>query len=190
VSWSFVGNMGSGTPNPGPDVAVDPDGRVILAWYGGGGTAVRVSTNGGASFNAQVTASAHNTPGVVNCSGRNVLKDSYSNGFRVNGMPHIAIDMTSGSRRGYIYNLYATNPPGPDDADIYMTRSTDNGATWNWTSPVKVNDDVTILDQVMCDVSVDNQGRIWAMWWDSRNDPTNLLIWQYAAVSTNGGVSF
>jgi photosystem II stability/assembly factor-like uncharacterized protein len=49
TSWSFVGNMGSGTPNPGPDVAVDPDGRVILAWYGGGGSTIRVSTNGGAS---------------------------------------------------------------------------------------------------------------------------------------------
>jgi type IX secretion system substrate protein/BNR/Asp-box repeat protein len=192
TSWSFVGNMGSGTPNPGPDVAVDPDGRVVLAWYGGGGTTIRMSNDGGASFAAQVTASAHSTPGVSNCSGRNVLKDiNNSYGFRVNGMPHIAIDMTSGSRRGYIYNVYATNPPGPDNADVYVTRSTDHGATWNWTTPVRVNDDVGLTDQCMCDASVDNQGRLWVMWWDSRDDAANnALIWTYAAVSTNGGTSF
>lgn len=186
ASWSFVGNMGTGTPNPGPDVAVGPGGRVYLAWYNGG-TLVRVSTDGGASFNPSVQASFHSTPGSVNGSGRNVLKTD----IRVNGMPHIAVDMSSTSRRGYVYNLYATNPPGPDAADIYCTRSTDGGVTWSSGSPVRVNDDAAFTDQWMCDVSVDLQGRVWAMWWDSRNDEaSNMMTETYGAVSTDGGLTF
>ncbi|HMQ80214.1 MAG TPA: T9SS type A sorting domain-containing protein [Ignavibacteria bacterium] len=186
ASWSFVGNMGTGTPNPGPDVAVGPGGRVYLAWYNGG-TVVRVSTDGGATFNAQVQASFHSTPGTVNGSGRYVLKTD----IRVNGMPHIAVDMSSTSRRGYIYNVYASNPPGPDAADIFCTRSTDGGVTWSSGDPVRVNDDATFTDQWMCDVSVDLQGRVWAMWWDSRNDdPGNLMTETYGAVSTDGGLTF
>jgi len=186
ASWSFVGNMGTGTPNPGPDVAVGPGGRVYLAWYNGG-TVVRVSTDGGASFNAQVQASFHSTPGTINGSGRYVLKTD----IRVNGMPHIAVDMSSTSRRGYIYNVYASNPPGPDAADIFCTRSTDGGVTWSSGSPVRVNDDAAFTDQWMCDVSVDLQGRVWAMWWDSRNDEaSNMMTETYGAVSTDGGLTF
>jgi hypothetical protein len=185
-TWSFVGNMGTGTPNPGPDIAVDRNGRVILAWKGNGGTQVRVSNNGGASFGGAVTASNHTEPGTVHTSGRYVLKGD----VRVNGMPHIAIDMTTGPYSGYIYNVYATNPPGPDNADIYCTRSTDNGATWSSSSPVRVNDDATTRDQFMADVSVDNQGRVWVMWWDSRDDASNNLIWTYGAVSTDAGLTF
>lgn len=187
TSWTFVGNMGTGTPNPGPDVATGPNGRVYLAWYNGGGTTVRVSTDGGASFLTGVNASFHSTPGTVNASGRNVLKTD----IRVNGMPHIAVDMSNTSTRGYIYDVYATNPPGPDAADIFCTRSTDGGATWSSGSPVRVNDDATFMDQWMCDVSVDNQGRVWAFWWDSRNDdPNNLMTDTYGAVSTDGGLTF
>lgn len=186
VTWSFVGNMGTGTPNPGPDVAVGPGGRVYLAWYNGG-TVVKVSTDGGATFAANVQASTHSTPGTIGPGGRYVLKTN----IRVNGMPHIAVDMSSTSRRGYIYNVYATNPPGPDAADIFCTRSTDGGVTWSNASPVRVNDDTGFMDQWMPDVSVDLQGRVWVMWWDSRNDdPTNNLTETWGAVSTDGGLTF
>jgi hypothetical protein len=186
ASWSFVGNMGTGSPNPGPDIATGPGGRVYLAWFNGG-TTTKVSTDGGATFGSNVQASFHTTPGTINGSGRNVLKTD----IRVNGMPHIAVDMSNGPRRGYVYNVYATNPPGPDAADIYCTRTTDGGATWSNGSPVKVNDDAGFMDQWMCDVSVDNQGRVWAFWWDSRNDdPGNLMTETWGAVSTDGGLTF
>ena len=188
-SWSYVGNMGSGTPNPGPDIATGPNGIVYLAWYSGSGTAVRVSTDGGASFNPPVQASFHTNPGSVNAtSGRYSLKGN----IRVNGMPHIAVDMSNGPRRGYVYHVYSTNPPGPDAADIFCTRTTDGGVSWSAASSVRVNNDVTTYDQWMCDVSVDNQGRVWAMWWDSRDDATtpNLLTNTYGAVSTDGGLTF
>lgn len=186
ASWTMIGNMGTGTPNPGPDIATGPGGRVYLAWFNGG-TVIRVSTDGGANFASSVQASFHSTPGSINGSGRYVLKTD----IRVNGMPHIAVDMSSGSRRGYIYNVYATNPPGPDAADIYCTRSTDGGVTWSSGDPVRVNNDAAFTDQWMCDVSVDNQGRVWAFWWDSRNDEANNLMTEtWGAVSTDGGLTF
>lgn len=187
ATWTFIGNMGTGTPNPGPDVATGPNGIVYLAWYNGGGTSIRVSTDGGATFSPSVFGSFHSNPGTPGGGGRFVLK----NNIRVNGMPHIAVDMSNTSTRGNIYDVYATNPPGPDAADVYCTRSTDGGATWSSGSPVRVNDDAAFTDQWMCDVSVDAQGRVWAMWWDSRDDEANnLLTHTYGAVSTDGGLTF
>ncbi len=188
AAWTLIsGNLGNGTPNPGPDIAVDRNGKVYVAWYNGGGTAIRTSTDGGTTWTTAVQASNHSQPGSLDSFGRYVLK----NDIRVNGMPHIAIDMTTGSHSGYVYNLYVTNPPGPDKADVYITRSTDGGATWNSGSPVRVNNDAGITDQWMADVSVDNQGRVWAMWWDSRNDDANnVLCEQWAGCSTDGGLTF
>ncbi|MCC6864605.1 MAG: T9SS type A sorting domain-containing protein [Ignavibacteria bacterium] len=187
-SWSFVGNMGSSTTNPGPNICVGPGGIVYLSWHTGGGTGIRVSTDGGATFSAQVIGSLHSIPGtILGGTGRNVLKTN----IRVNGMPQIAVDMSATSTRGNVYLVYATNPPGPDAADIYSTRSTDGGLTWSSGSPVRVNDDTGFMDQWMCDVSVDLQGRVWAYWWDSRNDdPNNLLTETWGAVSTDAGLTF
>jgi len=185
-SWSFVGNLGSSTTNPGPNIAVGPGGRVYLSWFNGGGTSVRVSTDGGATFGANVAASFHTNPGSQHSSGRYVLKTN----IRVNGMPQIIVDMSNGPRRGYIYNVYATNPPGPDAADIFCTRSTDGGATWNSGTPSRINNDATIFDQWMTDVSVDMQGRVWAYWWDSRNDPANIMTETWGAVSLDGGLTW
>ncbi len=187
ATWSLIGNMGSGSPNPGPNIAVGPGGRVYLSWYNGGGTSIRISSDGGATFTSPIIASSHSTPGSIGLGGRNVLK----NNIRVNGMPQIAVDMSNGPRRGYIYNIYATNPPGPDFADIFCTRSTDGGLTWSSGSPIRVNDDGTFNDQWMTDVSVDDLGRVWSFWWDSRVDTLNNIITEtWGAVSTDGGLTF
>jgi hypothetical protein len=186
-SWLGPQQMGWGTPNPGPNIATGPHGEVYVAWYNGSGTAVKVSTDGGATFGAAVTASLHSTPGAINASGRYVLKGD----VRVSGFPMIAVDLSNGPYKGYIYDSYPSNPPGPDAADVFLTRSTDGGQTWNYTSPVRVNDDATYNDQFMNDVSVDNQGRVWCYWWDSRTDTiNNNLIETWGAVSTDGGATF
>ncbi len=171
----------------GSNIAVGPDGKVYVAWYGSGGASVRTSTNGGASFTSSVLAAAYSEPGVPHSSGRLVLKGD----IRVNGFPQLATDNSNGPHRGNVYMNYSSNPPGPDNADIYLVRSTNGGATWNTFSPVKVNDDTGFLDQWMSDVCVDSQGRVWVYWYDSRNDiPGNLWTEVYGAVSTDGGQTF
>ncbi|KAA0211728.1 T9SS type A sorting domain-containing protein [Ignavibacteria bacterium CHB1] len=189
ITWSTpVTIFGPGNAQ-GSNIAVGPDGRVYLAWRGGSESFCKVSTNGGVSFDLGGIAGSYSDPGTFNSSvGRYVLK----NNIRVNGFPMLACDLSNGPHRGNVYMVYGTNPPGPDVADIFMVRSTDGGVSWNTFSPVRVNDDAfgNLRDQWMPDVCVDNNGWVWVMWYDSRNDPNNLLTETYCAVSTDGGVSF
>ncbi len=176
------GNQGA---NPGPNIVVNKNGTVFCAWNLSSGAQIRNSNDGGATWSSPVLVSAYVQPGTYNStSGRYCVKGN----IRTNGHPQLAVDLSNGPYKNYLYCQYATNPPGPDMADIFVVRSTDNGLTWG--TPVRVNDDATTTDQWMGDVSVDNQGRVWVFWWDSRNDPSNILTETYGAVSTDGGVTY
>jgi hypothetical protein len=177
------GNQGA---NPGPNIAVGRDGRVYVAWNKSTGASLRYSTDGGATFGSEIFIAAYVQPGSQNpTSGRYCVKGD----IRTNGHPQLAIDLTNGPYKDYIYCQYATNPPGPDIADVFITRSTNKGLTWD--VPVRINvSDETTRDNWMGDVSVDNLGRVWAHWYDSRNDPSNIMTEIYGAVSTNGGAAY
>lgn len=185
TSWSSPIQL-SNSNSQGSNIAVGPDGRVVVCWSQGGATS-KYSTDGGATFSSQVQAASFTEPGVYNSTfGRYVLKGD----IRVNGFPQIACDLSNGPYRGRYYINYSANPLGPDNADIFVVKSTDKGVTWNNLSPVRVNDDATTNDQWMSDISVDNQGRVWVFWYDSRNDGANNLTEAYGAVSTDGGETF
>jgi hypothetical protein len=172
----------------GAYVAVGPNGNI----QGGsvyfacilGGIAVCLSTDGGQTFGSQYTAASPSGPGVI-CYNRYTVK----NCIRTDPFPRMAVDNSFTSTRGNVYITYADNPPGPDNADIFLVRSTDYGVTWS--NPIRVNDDNTTTDQWMPSISVDKNGKIFETWYDSRVDPANNLLTQlYGAVSTNGGLSF
>ncbi|MBX7045377.1 MAG: T9SS type A sorting domain-containing protein [Ignavibacteria bacterium] len=185
TSWSSPIQL-SNSNSQGSNIAVGPDGRVVVCWSQGG-AASKYSTDGGATFSSQVQAASYTEPGVYNSTfGRYVVKGD----IRVNGFPQIACDLSNGPYRGRYYINYSANPLGPDNADIFVVKSTDKGVTWNTLSPVRVNDDATTNDQWMSDISVDNQGRVWVFWYDSRNDGANNLTEAYGAVSTDGGETF
>jgi len=102
-------------------------------------------------------------------------------GIRVQSFPRIDVSPTNGN----IYIVYASNPPGPDGADIYITTSEDRGQTWS--APLRVNDDSGQNDQFFPDVAVNGQGAVEVLWYDRRNDPENSLIDVYRArVGPNG----
>jgi hypothetical protein len=187
VTWSdpisFIGGQGA-------YVCVGPNGNiqggsVYCAATSGGGIYVNRSTDGGATFSAQVLVTAVNQPGIP-CAGRRTVKDC----IRMNDFPHMAADNSYTSTRGNVYAVYCGNPTGPDNCDIYIVRSTDFGATWS--SEQRVNDDNTTTDQWLPTVSVDNvTGKVFVSWYDSRVDPANNLMTRiYSGVSTNGGLSF
>ncbi|RPI17957.1 MAG: T9SS C-terminal target domain-containing protein [Ignavibacteriae bacterium] len=177
------GNQGA---NPGPNIAVGRDGRVYCVWNKSTGASLKYSVDGGASWSSEILVSSYTQPGVYNgTSGRYCVKGN----IRTNGHPQVAVDLTNGPYKDYVYCTYATNPPGPDNADIFTVRSVDKGLTWQ--APVRVNNtDATINDNWMADVSVDDNGRVWSHWYDSRNDAGNLLTEIWAGLSTNGGTSF
>lgn len=179
-----AGNQGA---NPGPNIAVGRDGRVYVVWNTSSGASLKYSTDGGATFSATTySASSYVQPGTLNStSGRYCVKGN----IRTNGHPQLAVDLTNGPYKDYVYCQYATNPAGPDIADVFVVRSTDKGLTWG--VPVRCNSsDATTRDNWMGDVSVDYQGRVWAHWYDSRNDASNILTEIWGAVSTDGGATF
>jgi hypothetical protein len=187
ASWLGPIVLSTGNPgaNPGPNIVVGPTGRVYVAWNTGAGAVMKYSDDGGATFGSSIFVAFYGQPGVLNpTSQRYCVKGN----IRTNGMCQLAVDLTNGPRKGYVYCQYASNPAGTDIADIFLTVSSDAGLTWS--TPVRVNDDITTNDQWMGDVSVDNQGRVWVFWWDSRSDPSNILTETWGAVSTNGGTTF
>jgi hypothetical protein len=75
------------------------------------------------------------------------------------------------------------------DADIFLSRSTNNGTTFG--PPVKVNDDNTNTVHVFPSVQANKHGDVYVAWIDRRQDPAaNVFNDTYAAVSKNQGTSF
>ena len=187
VSWSFpLSMMGS----QGAYISVGPNGSiqggsVYFARSNFNSIIISRSTDGGATFAAEVVAvNSFTGPGVI-CAGRYTVKGC----IRTDNFPRMAADNGYTSTRGNVYIVYAGNPIGPDNADIYLVRSTNNGAIWS--TPVRVNDDATTTDQWMPTISVDNNGKIFIAWYDSRIDPgNNLLTRLYGTTSTDGGLTF
>jgi hypothetical protein len=188
VTWSAPQTF---TGGQGAYVAVGANGNtqggsVYFAAMNGSVNIVNRSTDGGVTFGAQNVAAAY-PPGGIICSGRYTFK----NCIRVSGgFPVMSADNSYTATRGNVYLAYAQNPGTTDISDVYVVRSTDNGATWG--TPVKVNDDNTTTDQILPAISVDSKtGKIFIAWYDSRVDPVNNLQTRiYGSVSTDGGLTF
>src|SRR5262249_51360641 len=107
--------------------------------------------------------------------------------IRVVGQAWMAVDTSSGPYRGNIYMAWASDPPGlVDNSDIYLSRSTDGGATWSREVQIAGG---TATDQFEPFVAVGGAGTVSIAWYDRRNDPLNNLIDVYATFSRDGGAN-
>ncbi len=172
---------------------VAPNGEVYVAWEdfeggAGAGTSASIriqkSTDGGVNFGPEVTVTAMTELGDSTASGpaycnRPALKGS----IRAQNFPIMAV-----APNGNVYIVFASDPAGADAADVFFTRSTDDGVTWS--APLNLNDDATPTDQFFPFVTVAPNGTILAMWYDRRNDSTNTEFDVFMAASTDDGVSF
>lgn len=181
---------------PGMMVAVGPNsnvqgGSVYVVTNSGSAFASTYtfyrSTNGGSAFTLM---SAQNFSGYVgtNVNGRNSVEN-----MRTRPYPMIAADNSFGSNRGRLYCVYASNdPPGNGNKPDIWCRYSDNGGT-TWSSATLVNDDPLPQTHhqwhpaIWCDKET---GRLYAMWMDTRNCPTNDSAMIYASWSDNGGVTW
>jgi hypothetical protein len=106
------------------------------------------------------------------------------------GMPWIAVDTSDGPTSGNIYIFCSVDPPGSDPMDCHFVRSTDGGSTWS--SPVRVNDDPSDPNawQWFGTMSVGQNGRIDAVWNDTRM--TGVANWSelWYSKSEDGGVTW
>jgi photosystem II stability/assembly factor-like uncharacterized protein len=147
------------------------------------------STDGGASFDSMSSLTVAGYVGSLNTATRLVI-----NNARTRPYPMVAADNSFGPYRGRLYLAYASNePPGNGNKpDVFIQYSTDQGATWTPRSQ-RINDNANPeltnewFPAIWCDK---NTGRLYAKWYDMRDDPTNQRAWVYATYSDDGGQTF
>jgi len=107
--------------------------------------------------------------------------------YRANGMPVTGCDLSNGPYRGTIYINYIDSV-SPGDHDVMLVKSTDGG--FNWSSPVRVNNDPPGKEQFFTWMCIDQvTGYLYFVFYDRRNF-TNTNTDVYIAKSTDGGVTF
>ena len=107
------------------------------------------------------------------------------------GQTIITMDSTGGDGNGNIYMLCSVaRPASSDPCDVMFTRSTDGGFTWS--SPVRVNDDDpgNSAYQWFGTMSVAPDGRIDAIWLDTRDNPGAVNSALYYSYSLDQGVTW
>jgi hypothetical protein len=193
VTWSSRINISSavsaGSHDQGANVHSGPDGEVYVIWavYDGWPTDETAlgfarSFDGGATFQ----------PGTRILENiRGIRTSETSKNQRVNSFPSMTVDISDGPNKGTIYAVWPNiGVPGVNtgpDIDVYMIKSTDQGATWS--TPSKVNQDPSGLGKqhyfpwITCDPAF---GTLSVVFYDDRN-VTSTQCEVYCANSSDGG---
>jgi hypothetical protein len=144
------------------------------------------SSNGGATWSSPVQVQDFN---LVSFSNANMPAAQDSRG--INPFGSIDVDSSGGSCDGTLYATFSDFTSGnAESTDVWVRRSTDNGATWG--AAVRVNDDgaggrIQFHPVLMVDQS---NGHVVLAWHDARNDSANRAVDYYLARSTDCGLSF
>ncbi len=168
----------------GADPFVGPNGEVYVAWHDVQQNLLRVNSsfNGGATFGQQQVIA----PTVV----------AFDDAIPAMASRHALLypacdaDRSSSANRSTLYCSWM-DETASNGTDIFVSHSTDRGASWS--APVRVNDDPTGVqkDQFNQWLSVDPaSGSINLSWNDARNDPADIKTDIFFSRSTDGGLSF
>ena len=108
----------------------------------------------------------------------------------LSGQLWIAADRSGGPTNGNIYMLGSLGVDSTDPADVMFVRSTDGGTTWS--SPLRINDDPVHGNQYhwFGTLAVAPNGRLDAIWYDTRNDLTGNTSELFYSYSLDGGVTW
>jgi hypothetical protein len=168
--------------NHGVNLATGPGGELYATWVGygnwcsmaGAQLVFNSSKNGGATWGQAASI-------------RTITPDLTKGVISMRSFPSMALDRSSGPRRGWIYIVYPEK--APTTPDIFLIRSTDGGTSWS--TPRKVNQDATNNDQFHSWMSVDpSTGALYVVYYDSRNFPANDSAEVYVSASFDGGDTF
>ncbi|MGB4851298.1 MAG: T9SS type A sorting domain-containing protein [Ignavibacteria bacterium] len=186
--WGSRVNLPIGSARgQGVNIQTGPNGEVYVAWAHYPGTTAEAgmgfakSTDGGATFN---------TPSVIFAlSGIRTSNGGITEfgGSRVSSFPSMAVDRSTGPRRGTIYIIYPDRSTG--DADVYVNKSTDGGTTWS--DKIRVNGEAVGngKQQWMSSSAVDaSNGALNVSYFSM--DTTGLLTARYLATSLDGGTTW
>jgi hypothetical protein len=207
ISYPTIPNNDSAA-GQGVNLAVGPEGNVYAVWaiYNKldsigceNALGFNVSTDHGVSW-LQTAKTIFNIYGIRNGIYGWDDKNPYGEKIRINSFPSMAVDRSNGLYNGNIYIVWADRRN--DRSDILLAKSTDFGSTWVGENnirmdqggiPVRVNQDTQDLwnfDQWFPTITVNPDGVINIVFYDSRNDPYNKLTEVWVAQSIDGGLSF
>jgi len=162
---------------------VDTNGNLFIGGEGNTFYCVR-------SSNAQI---GNQTPTFDRVTAVNMGGDISGGGINpggLDGMLFLAIDRSGGSTNNNIYMLASVQPPGRNTTDVMFARSTDGGQTFS--APHKINDDPVNPNKWhwFGTFSVAPNGRLDAVWYDTRNASNNTDSELFYSWSTDGGVTW
>jgi hypothetical protein len=102
----------------------------------------------------------------------------------------LAVDRSDGSTNNNVYMLCSVRPPSyTNGTDVMIARSTDGGASFS--APVRINDDATTNKwHWFGTFAVAPNGRLDAVWYDTRNAPDNLQSQLFYSYSTDAGATW
>jgi hypothetical protein len=163
---------------------VDTNGNLFIGGEGNTFSCVR-------SSNAQIggqTPTFDRVTQNINMGGD--LSGGGINPAGLDGMLFLAIDHSGGATNNNIYMLASVAPPGRSTTDVMFVRSTDGGLTFS--APLKVNDDPVNPSKWhwFGTFSVAPNGRLDAVWYDTRNAANNTDSQLFYSWSTDAGVTW
>jgi hypothetical protein len=163
---------------------VDTNGNLFVGGEGNSGFFCERSIN--AQIGGQTPTFDRST--AVNLGGQ--LGGGGINPAGLDGMLFLAIDRSGGPTNNNIYMLASIVPPGRSTTDVMFARSTDGGLTFS--APHKVNDDPVNPSKWhwFGTFSVAPNGRLDAVWYDTRNAANNTDSQLFYSFSTDGGVTW
>jgi len=197
VTWNEVDLPAapSGGTDLGCEIAVQKDGMVHVIFDS-------LTCSGSSCTNEQMFYT-HSTDGGVTWSAPVMIRDfnltSFSNDNKpgaqdnrgINPFGSIDVDNSGGTFDGKLYVTFSDYETGTsENGDIWISSSTNNGATWS--AAVRVNDDgaggaLQFHPFLMVDQST---GIVYVSWHDARNDPNNHEVEYFLARSVDGGLTF
>jgi len=192
INNNISGAVNAGSHNQGVNIGTGPNGEVYVVWaiYDGWPTdesaiGFTVSYDGGATW-SEATRVINNIRGI--------RTTETSKNHRVNSFPVCAVDLSNGANSGDIYVSWSNvGTPGVNtgnDIDVYISKSSDNGATWS--EAIKVNQDESGLgkEHYFPWITVDPaNGVVSAVFYDDRNVSSNQAE-VYCANSEDGGMTW
>src|SRR5437868_7119750 len=108
----------------------------------------------------------------------------------LDGMVFLAVDRSGTATNNNIYMLASVVPSGRSTTDVMFVRSTDGGLTFS--APRRINDDPVNPSKWhwFGTLSVAPNGRLDAVWYDTRNAANNTDSQLFYSWSTDGGVTW
>ena len=165
---------------------IDTNGNLFVGGEGHFDNVIYCIRSSNAQIGSQTPTFDQVTP--VNMGGG--LTGGVINPAGLDGQLFLAVDRSGMATNNNIYMLASVQPPGQTTTDVMFVRSTDDGLTFS--APLRVNDDANHQTKWhwFGTFSVAPNGRLDAVWYDTRNAANNRDSQLFYSYSTDVGVTW